>query len=145
MRFAIALALVLIAAPAFAQPLKPAEEARAQALFHELRCLVCQNQSIAESHAPLAEDLRTLVRERIQAGDSDRAVKDFLVERYGEFVLLRPELTWETLLLWATPVIAILGGAGLAARAMARRRGKPQSEPDPRLNSDEEERLSDLV
>ena len=121
------LILALAAPPALAvQPdevLKdPTLEARARALSADLRCMVCQNQSIDDSDAPLARDLRILVRERLVAGDSDAAVKDFLVARYGDFVLLRPPLEWRTALLWAAPfVVLALGLAG--ALAAARRRG----------------------
>src|SRR5262245_17813435 len=89
----------------------PALEARARALSRELRCMVCQNQSIDDSEAPLARDLRLLVRERITAGDDDRRVLDFLVVRYGEFVLLQPRFEWRTALLWLTPLVALVGGA----------------------------------
>ncbi|MBX3554129.1 MAG: cytochrome c-type biogenesis protein CcmH [Pseudolabrys sp.] len=92
----------------------PALEARARALSRDLRCMVCQNQSIDDSDAPLARDLRILVRERLTAGDSDRQVIDFLVARYGDFVLLKPPLTGETALLWFTPLLVLLiAGAGL--------------------------------
>jgi cytochrome c-type biogenesis protein CcmH len=122
----IALALSLLA-PAFAvQPdeiLKdPALEARARALSQELRCMVCQNQSIDDSDAPLAKDLRVLVRERLSAGDSDNQVIDFLVARYGEFVLLKPRVTAHTLLLWLAPFAALaIGGWGMIV--FLRRRG----------------------
>jgi cytochrome c-type biogenesis protein CcmH len=89
----------------------PALEARARALSKELRCMVCQNQSIDDSEAPLARDLRMLVRERLQAGESDRQVIDFLVARYGEFVLLRPRFSWHTALLWLGPAAVLLVGA----------------------------------
>src|SRR6266480_6604051 len=89
----------------------PALEARARALSKELRCMVCQNQSIDDSEAPLARDLRILVRERLQTGDSDRQVIDFLVARYGEFVLLRPRLSAHTALLWLGPAAVLLIGA----------------------------------
>ena len=110
----VALAFAL-SAPAFAvQPDEimsdPAKEARARALSRELRCMVCQNQSIDDSDAPLARDLRLLVRERIAAGDSDAQVVDFLVARYGQFVLLKPRLEGETLLLWLLPPLVLLGG-----------------------------------
>src|SRR5258708_26515028 len=82
----------------------PKLEGRARALSHELRCMVCQNQSIDDSDAPLARDLRILVRERLKAGDSDTQVLDFLVARYGEFVLLRPRFEWRTALLWLPPL-----------------------------------------
>jgi cytochrome c-type biogenesis protein CcmH len=98
----------------------PALEARARALSHELRCMVCQNQSIDDSDAPLARDLRILVRERLQAGDSDRQVLDFLTARYGDFVLLNPRFTPQTLLLWIAPAGALLGGA-LVLFVLARR------------------------
>src|SRR6185437_7255858 len=113
--FAIA---CLAAAPVFAvQPdemLKdPALESRARTLSQELRCMVCQNQSIDDSDAPLAKDLRVLVRERLTAGDTDNQVIDFLVSRYGEFVLLKPRLSLHTILLWAAP-FAVLVIAALA-------------------------------
>jgi cytochrome c-type biogenesis protein CcmH len=88
-----------------------AMEARARVLSKELRCMVCQNQSIDDSDAPLARDLRILVRERLTAGDSDAQVLDFLVARYGEFVLLKPRLSGRTALLWLMPVAALLIGA----------------------------------
>jgi cytochrome c-type biogenesis protein CcmH len=85
-------------------------EARARTLSKELRCMVCQNQSIDDSEAPLARDLRILVRERLQAGESDQQVIDFLVARYGEFVLLRPRFSWHTALLWLGPAAMLLIG-----------------------------------
>ena len=98
----------------------PALEARARALSRELRCMVCQNQSIDDSDAPLARDLRLLVRERLTAGDSDAKVIDFLTARYGEFVLLKPRFSAGTALLWLAPLIALLvGGCGVAVRAAA--------------------------
>src|SRR5436309_12360068 len=99
----------------------PKLEGRARSLSRELRCMVCQNQSIDDSEAPLARDLRVLVRERLQAGDSDAQVIDFLVARYGEFVLLKPRLTRHNLLLWFGPPILLIGG-GLALFLIARRR-----------------------
>src|SRR6201987_727910 len=106
----------LLTAPAFAvQPdeILPdaALEARARDLSRELRCMVCQNQSIDDSDAPLARDLRILVRERLQAGESDQQVINFLVARYGEFVLLRPRFSWHTALLWLAPAAVLLIGA----------------------------------
>jgi cytochrome c-type biogenesis protein CcmH len=86
-------------------------EARARSLSKELRCMVCQNQSIDDSDAPLARDLRILVRERLQAGESDQQVINFLVARYGEFVLLRPRFSWHTVLLWLAPAVVLLIGA----------------------------------
>src|SRR6202000_2646542 len=89
----------------------PPKEARARDLSRELRCMVCQNQSIDDSEAPLARDIRLLVRERIAAGDSDAQVLDFLVARYGEFVLLKPRFERQTLALWLVPPFLLLGGA----------------------------------
>jgi len=117
--FALALAAVSCAAPVRAvQPDEmlpdPALETRARNLSRELRCMVCQNQSIYDSDAPLARDLRILVRERLKAGDGDKQVLDFLTVRYGDFVLLKPRLTWETAALWGTPAaLLVLGGLGL--------------------------------
>ena len=95
-------------------------EARARTLSKELRCMVCQNQSIDDSEAPLARDLRILVRERLQAGDSDGQVIDFLVARYGEFVLLRPRFSWHTAVLWLGPAAPLVVGA-CALLVLARR------------------------
>jgi cytochrome c-type biogenesis protein CcmH len=103
----------------------PALEARARTLSAELRCMVCQNQSIDDSDAPLAHDLRVLLRERIAAGDSDEDVMDFLVARYGEFILLKPRFSVETALLWAAPVVLLVVG-GVAAFGVMRRRGSTE-------------------
>jgi cytochrome c-type biogenesis protein CcmH len=100
----------------------PALEARARALSAELRCMVCQNQSIDDSDAPLAHDLRVLLRERIVAGDTDEQVMDFLVERYGEFILLKPRFSMQTALLWAAPVVLLVVGGMVALGVMRRRR-----------------------
>ena len=122
----------------------PAKEARARALSRELRCMVCQNQSIDDSEAPLARDLRLLVRERIAAGDSDRQVLDFLVARYGEFVLLKPPLKEHTLILWLlTPVVLIGGGAGLWL--YNRKRWASRREDITALTPEEEARLEKLI
>jgi cytochrome c-type biogenesis protein CcmH len=140
--------LCLLAAPAVAvQPdeiLKdPALEARARALSQELRCMVCQNQSIDDSDAPLAKDLRVLVRERLTAGDSDRQVIDFLVARYGEFVLLRPRLNAHTLLLWVAPFAAIIAGAiGLIMFLRRRRAEEPAAAM---LSAEEQRRIAELL
>ena len=125
----------------------PARESRARDLSRELRCMVCQNQSIDDSDAPLARDLRLLVRERIGAGDSDSQVIDFLVARYGEFVLLKPRFNSRTLLLWLLPPLALAGG-GLALWVNMRRRSGPGSREDEslvRLTADEEARLERLL
>lgn len=121
----VCLALVL-SAPALAvkpseQLANPQQESRARALSSELRCLVCQNQSIDDSDASLAQDLRRLVRERITAGDSDAQIRTFLVARYGEFVLLKPPVTLQTYLLWGLPGIALLLGGLAAYRLFSRR------------------------
>ncbi|MEE7504564.1 cytochrome c-type biogenesis protein [Methylobacterium mesophilicum] len=126
LRPALAALALLAALPAHAvQPdevLKdPVLEHRAREISAELRCLVCQNQSIDDSDAPLAKDLRLIVRERLEKGDSDTAVLDYVVARYGEFVLLRPVFALHTLLLWLTPVLAVLLG-GLGIWRLARRR-----------------------
>jgi cytochrome c-type biogenesis protein CcmH len=99
----------------------PVLEARARALSEELRCLVCQNQSIDDSDAALAHDIRVLLRERLEAGDSDAQAIDYLVARYGEFVLLRPRFSAHTLVLWLTPPVVLLIG-GIAAFVLYRRR-----------------------
>ena len=123
----------------------PAKEARARDLSRELRCMVCQNQSIDDSEAPLARDLRLLVRERIAAGDSNSQVLDFLVARYGEFVLLKPRFEQQTWLLWLVPPLVLLGG-GLALWTNARRRPKGGAEvTGPPLTADEEARLRQLM
>ena len=127
----------------------PALEARARTLSKELRCMVCQNQSIDDSDAPLARDLRLIVRERLKEGDSDRQIIDFLVARYGEFVLLKPLVAWHTALLWFGPPALLLGGA-LALLLMARRRSKAgpdgQARPeDGKLTAEEEARLAKLL
>jgi cytochrome c-type biogenesis protein CcmH len=123
----------------------PANEARARNLSRELRCMVCQNQSIDDSEAPLARDIRLLVRERIAAGDSDAQVIDFLVARYGEFVLLKPRFERQTLLLWLVPPLLLIGG-GLALWLHVRRRARGESAAAiPPLTADEEARLSALM
>ena len=122
----------------------PALEARARTLSQQLRCMVCQNESIDESDAPLAHDLRVLVRERLQAGDSDNQVLDFLVARYGEFVLLKPRLSWHTVLLWGLPPGLLLTGIVLLLVAARRRRGQGQ-EPAPNLSAAEQARLKKIL
>ena len=149
--FLLALVL-LLSAPALSwaavQPdemlQNPALEARARTLSQELRCMVCQNESIDDSDAPLAHDLRVLVRERLQAGDSDAQVLDFLVARYGEFVLLKPRLSWRTAILWGLPPGLLLVGFALLMVAAARRRGRVQ-EPAPNLTAAEQARLKKIL
>jgi len=123
----------------------PVKEARARNLSRELRCMVCQNQSIDDSEAPLARDIRLLVRERLAAGDSDSQVIDFLVARYGEFVLLKPRFERQTLVLWLVPPFILIGG-GLALWLHIRRRSKGEAYAGNQpLTADEEARLAALV
>jgi cytochrome c-type biogenesis protein CcmH len=149
---ALAAVVAALAAPALAvQPdeilADPALETRARALSRELRCMVCQNQSIDDSDAPLARDLRILVRERLQAGDSDDKVLDFLTARYGEFVLLKPRLRWETAILWLAPA-AVLGTGAVVLVILLRRRRRqaPGAHSDqPQLSDQERARLAELL
>jgi cytochrome c-type biogenesis protein CcmH len=117
----------------------PALEARARALSTELRCLVCQNESIDDSSAPLARDLRLLVRERIAAGESNAQVKHFLVQRYGEFVLLKPPVSARTALLWAGPFLVLLGAALMLWRGARRKGAMPMAE----LSFEEQKQLQE--
>lgn len=138
-----------LASPAFAvQPDEvlpdPALERRARGLSAELRCMVCQNQSIDDSDAPLARDLRLLVRERLLAGDSDDQVRAFMVQRYGEFVLLRPVMSWRNALLWATPVLVVVLG-GIAIFVSRRRATTLASATADPLSAEEEAHLRRLV
>jgi len=125
----------------------PKLETRARALSRELRCMVCQNQSIDDSDAPLARDLRLLVRERLKSGDSDTQVLDFLTARYGQFVLLKPRFGWDTALLWLAPAGVLLAGACGLVVLLRRRRASPDSaEPEqPKLTAAESGRLAELV
>jgi len=131
----VLLLLVLLAAAAPAQALpapdtlpNPVEEARARNLQKELRCLVCQGESLDESNASLAVDLRRLIRARIRAGDSDETIKNFLVSRYGDFILMQPPFETPTYALWLTPFAVLILGAGIAVWvvAQARRRQERQ-------------------
>jgi len=126
------------AAPAAADP---ALEARVNALSTELRCLVCQNQTLADSNAPLAVDLRNQIREKMQQGASERDVIDFMVARYGDFVLYRPPLKATTVLLWAGPLLLLIAGIAILYRRLARRRGEPQ----PELSGAERSRAQSLL
>jgi cytochrome c-type biogenesis protein CcmH len=118
-------------------------EARARALSRDLRCMVCQNQSIDDSDAPLARDLRILVRERLSAGDSDAQVMNYLVARYGEFVLLKPTFEWHTAILWLTPALALLAGS-VAMFAAIRRRRSGALGPAP-LSPEEQRQLNEMI
>jgi cytochrome c-type biogenesis protein CcmH len=148
-KVAAALTFLLIAlAPAHAvepgEVLKdPALEARARRLSQELRCVVCQNQSIDDSNAPLAHDLRVIVRERLAAGDTDTQVLAYVEARYGAFVLLRPRLTPRTVLLWATPLILLAGAAAYLWHVRRRRPGEPAQAAA--LSSEEQRRLDELL
>ncbi len=146
----LALALLLLAAP-LAHAVQPdevmsdtAKEQRARALSRELRCMVCQNQSIDDSDAPLARDLRLLVRERLAAGDSDNQVLDFLVARYGQFVLLKPRFERQTLVLWLLTPLLLIGG-GIALWLQARRRGLRNAQGPAGLTAEEEARITALM
>lgn len=121
----------------------PALEARARALSAELRCMVCQNQSIDDSEAPLAADLRVLLRERITAGDTDDAVLAFLVARYGDFILLRPPLRPYTVLLWAAPFAILL--VGVVAVLMVFRRQRRPLPTTPALSPEEREKVAAMM
>ena len=120
----------------------PVLEARARTISRDLRCLVCQNQSIDESNADLAHDLRLIVRERLAAGDSDDQVRAYLVARYGDFVLLDPPFKAKTLLLWCGPAVLLLLGAG-GIYALLRRR--PAGAPELPLSEAERSRLAELM
>jgi cytochrome c-type biogenesis protein CcmH len=138
-------ALLLIAIPAFAvEPgerlADPALEARAREISRELRCLVCQNQSIDDSSADLARDLRILLRERITAGDTDEEAVAFIVDRYGDYVLLRPPFRIDTLLLWLGPPLLLVLGGGVAWLALRRRRRAVPAEAP--LTPEEEQALA---
>lgn len=146
---ALVVALLLLASPAWAatSPSEmlpdPALEARARTLGKELRCLVCQNQSIDDSDADLAKDLRHLVRERLIAGDSDQQVLAFVTQRYGDFVLLKPPVKPATWLLWfGPPVVLVIGGGLLLVYFRGRRR---DNEAVPELEPAERERLAQLL
>ncbi len=146
-----ALPLLLVASLAFSAPVlavQPNEvlkdqalEQRARQISSGLRCLVCQNQSIDDSDAPLAKDLRVLVRERLTAGDSDGAVIDFVVARYGDFVLLRPPMNARTIALWAAPFLIVLSGAIF----LWRRRNRSATPIAAGLTAEEQARLDELM
>ena len=142
-------ALAFLSALSAAEPARAVEpdevmadaklEARAREVSSGLRCLVCQNQSIDDSAAPLARDLRVIVREHLQAGDTDAEIRDYLVRRYGDFVLLKPPFERATLLLWATPALVVaFGGVALL------RRRRPPEGPHP-LSPDEQARVDALM
>jgi cytochrome c-type biogenesis protein CcmH len=146
-RVVVALLAGFSAASAFAvQPdeMLPdqAQEARAREISRELRCLVCQNQSIDDSDASLARDLRILLRQRIAAGDSDQQARQFLVDRYGDYVLLKPPFKKTTLVLWLGPLLLLLGGGAAAFAVYRQRRLKPAADT---LSPEEKARLDRLL
>ena len=118
----------------------PAQEARARALFQQVRCVVCQNESIDDSEAALARDLRQVVRDQVRQGRKDREIKAFLVARYGQFILLRPSFSWGNALLWLTPFAVLAGGAAFVALRV--RRPRPLEAP---LSAGEEAALDALT
>ena len=149
-RLALIALLIALAAPTAALAVEPDEilrdpalEARARNLSSELRCLVCQNQSIDDSAAPLARDLRVLVRERLTAGDSDSQVLNFLVARYGEFVLLKPRFELHNLLLWGLPPVVLV--AGMIALFVTARRRQSANLQALALSAAEQQRITTLV
>jgi cytochrome c-type biogenesis protein CcmH len=123
----------------------PTLEARARVLSKELRCMVCQNESIDDSEAPLAHDIRVLVRDRLTAGDSDAQVLAFLVARYGEFVLLKPPLSWHTAALWGMPPAVLLIGMVMIVVVLRRRRAAQAFDETANLTAAEEARLAELL
>jgi cytochrome c-type biogenesis protein CcmH len=133
--------LAAIAADAVPTEMDPVKAARAVRLAEQLRCLVCQNQSIAESNAELANDLRSQIREQIAAGKSDDEIVAYMVNRYGDFVLYRPPFKATTLLLWAGPALLLVGGALVLARNVRRR----QSVPEVALTAEERARAERLL
>lgn len=149
-RALLALAALMLAAaapmppqPAEDRPLADAsQEARAQAIHRSLRCVVCQNESIAESNAVLAADLRAVVRERVAAGDTDEEVREYMVARYGDFVLLKPPFEADTWVLWLGPFAVVLIGAIAIAAYLRRRRGQPEAQA---LTAAEKTRLDALL
>ena len=146
-RVIVALLAVLVAVSAYAvQPdemlADPALEARAREISRDLRCLVCQNQSIDDSDAPLAHDLRVLLRQRLTAGDTNEQAKQFLVDRYGDYVLLKPPFKKTTLVLWFAPPLFLLAGLAAALAVYRQRRLKPVADA---LSAEEKERLDRLL
>jgi len=146
-KFLFSCLLAVMLAPAFAKEAAPVAadpvaEARLMKLSSELRCLVCQNQTIADSNAELAVDLRNEIREKIQAGMSDAAIKDFMVDRYGDFVLYRPPVKSTTLVLWLGPFLLLAVGGGVLVFNLRRRR---QSVAEPELSRDEQALAESLL
>jgi cytochrome c-type biogenesis protein CcmH len=142
----LVLLLISLLAPALAKEAKPVEdpqiEQRMQALTQQLRCLVCQNETLADSHADLAEDLRRQIREQMKAGKSDQEIIAFLTQRYGDFVLYKPPVKATTYLLWFGPFVFLLGGTLLLYRYVKHRREVIQDQP---LTADEHKRAEELL
>lgn len=148
--FAIAFLIILFVPPALAvEPDEvlddPALEARAREISKILRCLVCQNQSIDDSHADLAKDLRVLLRERLKAGDTDEQAVDFIVARYGNFVLLKPPLQFDTLVLWFGPLLIFLLAGFVYWTLVHRKSGTSAAETAPPLSDQERRELQDIL
>ncbi len=134
MRYALLLVALFLACQAFAIDAgrafdDPAEQERYERLIQDLRCLVCQNQSIADSNATLASDLRREVRDLMEAGQSDEQIRSFMTERYGDFVLYRPPVRPRTWLLWSAPALLLLGGIGIAVLVITRRARAARANP----------------
>ncbi len=143
------LALALLLSVTTAEAVEPSEmlkdpvlEARARAISQQIRCVVCQNQTIDDSNADLAHELRIVLRERLTAGDTDQQVKDFLTARYGDFVLLKPPFLAKTFILWFGPAMVFLIGGAIIALTLSRRRRAAQPAP---LSVDESRRLAQLI
>lgn len=152
MRNTLAAAVLLIAGAAPAGAVTPAEmlrdpalESRARVLSQDLRCVVCQNQSIDDSNAPLAHDLRVLLRERLTAGDNDRQAVDYIVARYGNFVLLKPPMQANTALLWAGPALFLLAALFSVSRLVRRRAAVPRVDDVAPLSAPERAKLDALL
>jgi len=146
-RLVAAMILALCAGPALAQSSEevakpdPAVEARLRDLGEELRCLVCQNQTLADSSAPLAQDLRNEIRQMISQGKSDEEIRDYLVERYGDFVLYRPPWKATTIALLLGPLLLLVLGAGIFARILRSRRNAPPETDAPAVDRGRAEEL----
>src|SRR6266849_542548 len=140
------LLLISLAGPALAKEAKPVEDPqidqRMQALTQQLRCLVCQNETLADSRADLAEDLRKQIREQMKAGKSDQEIIAFLTQRYGDFVLYKPQVKSTTYLLWFGPFVLLIGGTGVLYRYLKRRRDSIQEGP---LTADERKRAEEIL
>jgi len=139
---AIALSPILLLAVAVPTEKDPVAAARAVALSEKLRCLVCQNQTIADSNAELAADLRRQIHEQIAAGKSDKEIVDYMVARYGDFVLYQPPVKSTTLLLWAGPALLVLVGFIVLARTVRARRARPATSE---MSAEERERAARLL